>query len=113
MIKIICELWNNGIRDVSEIGKIVKLHKVNVIKYLKQGDLLNWCNYELTYSKGKNGKSIVQLTKEGKYISEFESQAEAARKLGISAKSISNVCTGKKKSAGGFKWILKDNYEFL
>ncbi|TVY09940.1 zinc-ribbon domain-containing protein [Paenibacillus cremeus] len=59
-------------------------------------------------------KSIVRLTLNGEYIDEFESQSKAARELNLQQSSrISNVCNGKGKSAHGYKWMFKNDYEKL
>ena len=39
----------------------------------------------------------------------FESTCEASRELGISQSSISLVCRGKRKTAGGYHWEYVDN----
>lgn len=59
---------------------------------------------------GKNhnrAKSILQIKKD-KIVSEFGSILEAQRKTGIDHSSISMCCTGKRHTAGGYKWIYKD-----
>ena len=53
-------------------------------------------------------KPVVQYTIDGKYVAEFESQAEAARKTKIHFGSISNCCLGRSKTAGGFIWKYKE-----
>ena len=53
---------------------------------------------------------ILQLDKETeKVIAEFPSIAEASRATGIASPTICNVCNGKGKTAGGFKWKYKNN----
>lgn len=119
-IKDVCELWNN-ISDVVKVGEITKLSKNTVITYLKKGDLVGWCNYNPDEQKIKNAitmgksncKKVVQLSIDGELIEIWESAREIDRKLGINYKSISQVCTGKRKSAGGFRWILLDNHKLI
>ena len=63
---------------------------------------------------GKNNKKampIVQLSKDGIFVNEFHSQAEAQRKTGILQSNITKVCSNKAKTAGGYIWIKKENYE--
>lgn len=48
---------------------------------------------------------ILQTTKEGVPIKEWYSLNDAAKELGINVGNISNVLTGRQKSAGGFKWV--------
>ena len=49
-------------------------------------------------------KKILQFTKSGEFISEWQSAREAHRELGISQGNICACCNGKRKSAGGFIW---------
>lgn len=53
------------------------------------------------------GKPIIQLSKSGEFIMEFNSTKEASEKLNISVTSINNCLCGRSKSAGKFKWIYK------
>ena len=53
-------------------------------------------------------KPIIQYTLDGKFIREWESQAEASRQCGIHFGSISNCCLGRSKTAGGFIWRFKE-----
>lgn len=91
---------------------------------------LEWCTakYNMNYGNGaktrhskidystekrkeiarKNGlmarKSVIQLSKDGKYISKFESIRQASEALKIDASHICDVAKGKRKSAGGYMW---------
>ena len=59
-------------------------------------------------AKGSLGKKkcreVSQFTKKGKLIAVYHSLAEAERKTDIANGSISLVCNGKRKTAGGFRW---------
>lgn len=55
------------------------------------------------------GIPIVQL-KDVEIIKEYPSMI-AARKDGFHSSAISACCKGKRKTHGGFKWMLKDDYE--
>lgn len=52
---------------------------------------------------------IIQIEKGGSTI-EYESVTEASKKSGIKLTSISNCLRGYSKTAGGYKWIYKNNY---
>lgn len=54
-------------------------------------------------------KVVVQLDMDGNYITEYHSMGEAGRVTGISE---GQICTAIKtrKSAGGYMWIHKENY---
>ena len=69
--------------------------------------------------KYENGwKSPVQIEirqynkNTGNYIQSYKSATEAGRVLKIDRKVITNNCSGKSKSSGGFIWskIKKENY---
>lgn len=50
-----------------------------------------------------SSKSVYQF-KDDKFIAEYGSIGEAERETGVCASSISAVCKGKRKSAGGYVW---------
>ena len=51
---------------------------------------------------------ILQFTKDGTFIKEWQSAVEAQRKLRIWQQHICACCKGKRKTAGGFVWRYKD-----
>lgn len=53
-------------------------------------------------------KKVIQLSLDNIKINKFESMAEASRKTNIIASSISAVCNGKRKTAGGYKWSYEN-----
>jgi group I intron endonuclease len=55
-------------------------------------------------------KVVCQYSKDGKFITEYDSSHEAENKTGISRKQISNCCKKKPNynSAGGFIWKFKE-----
>lgn len=55
-------------------------------------------------SKNPQSKAVQQLDSNGNVISCFQSSADAAKKLKISQGAISNACSGRAKSGGGFRW---------
>jgi hypothetical protein len=56
----------------------------------------------------KQSLAVIQLTLNGVFIKEWEILSEASRNLNISKGAISNVCKGKQKTAGSFKWQYKN-----
>lgn len=52
--------------------------------------------------------AVSQYTKEGVFITSYESTAEAQRKTGVHNSHIALCCRGERKSAGGFKWAYKN-----
>lgn len=53
-----------------------------------------------------NGRAVVQIDDGGNVIARFPSMGEASRQTGIDRKSISDCTTGKRQTAGGYKWAL-------
>lgn len=68
---------------------------------------------------GKGGKGfhlnkkIYQLSIDGKFIREFNSITEAAESINVCLSAISQVLTGKHKTAGGFMWAYSTDYNKL
>lgn len=63
------------------------------------------------FSGEKNGraKQVNQIdTNTGKTIKTWTCAVEASKQLGINNSSISQCCSGKRKSAGGFIWRYAD-----
>ena len=58
--------------------------------------------------KGKPTTPVVQLDMDGNYIREFPSVKSAKEFIGSS--HISSCCTGKRKGAGGYKWMYKEEW---
>ena len=60
-------------------------------------------------------KSIVQISLEGEFIKQWDSMADAERKLNINKSHICDVCNNRwgRKSAGGFMWLYENDYEEL
>lgn len=59
------------------------------------GDLIN-----LKTSKSR----VVQYSLEGEKMKLFSSMQEASKEVGVNASSISHVCRGKIRTAGGYMW---------
>jgi hypothetical protein len=118
LVKKVCDLWNSGITSTNEIGKIVKLSRVTVGKYLKQGSKIGWTDYDPDYSRTLNGikngtnvtRKIVQLTKNGEYIKIWNSGVEIQKELGITKGNLPAACKGKKNLLG-CRWMYLDDYE--
>ena len=49
-------------------------------------------------------KKTAQYSKEGTFIAEYESAAEAARKTGFKEKQIQNCARGEVKTYRGYVW---------
>lgn len=109
------------------VKEYISCHNAEVILGLHIGNVYQACNGEKKSAGGymwkfkiegypkhidsyKNpGIPVIQLSKEGKFIKEWESAGKAAKVLKISAPSITGCCKKYKKyiTAGGFKWKYK------
>lgn len=82
---------------------------------------LEWCTHRYNDTYGtkqerwketitKNGsfdqrkQAVYQYDKENNLIKRWDSMMDIQRALGIQASKISMVCSGKRKTAGGFLW---------
>jgi hypothetical protein len=54
-------------------------------------------------------KAVLQYSKDGEFLAEYESMSEASRQTGIGIQEISFACSGKLFSAGGYFWCDRDN----
>lgn len=54
--------------------------------------------------KNPNSIPVVQLNKDGVYITRYNTLREANAVTGVAYQSISKVCRGKLKTAGGYLW---------
>ena len=55
-------------------------------------------------------RKVVQLTLNGVYVNTFESITIAANKTGVNQSNICSCCNHKACSAGGYLWVLEDEY---
>ena len=92
----------------------------NRVENLEWSDAKYNCNYatrkdrisKLLANRKDLSKPVFQFDKNGKFISEYPSVREAARKTGIHFSDIYTVCKGKQKSARGYVWKYKNDYFF-
>lgn len=57
-----------------------------------------------------NGQAVLQFNQDGIFVYEFISQAEAERQTGICQANISKCCRKLSRTAGGYFWIRKNDY---
>jgi group I intron endonuclease len=74
----------------------------------------NWKPSDSMIEKSKKAhyRPIVQLTKTGEYVQEFNGPADALRELGLSQQTghISTTCKGQRLLCGGYSWMYKEDY---
>ena len=63
------------------------------------------------YCLKNKSKALYQLDTNNKIIKEWKSAVEVENTIGISRKNISQCIVGNNKTAGGYKWILKEQFE--
>lgn len=56
----------------------------------------------------RNKKKVLQLNNDGDLIKIWENALDAETTLGLSKGKIRDVCNGKRKTTGGFKWKYKN-----
>ena len=109
IVKNICDLWEKGIHNTQEIADIIKLHRSTVIRNLKKGNKIGWCDYnpkEEIYKGTKKGTKKMKETNIKKVIclntkQIFNSLAEASIYYNLkNSSSICGCCKGYNKSAG-------------
>jgi len=65
---------------------------------------------------GKNNpaaRKVVQLDLDGNFIAFYETGKEAQDNTGIHFSNILGCCRRRQKTAGGFKWMYKEDYEMF
>ena len=68
--------------------------------------------YERPKSKEcKNSKRICQISLDGKLMKVWDCATDVENELDIDQTSISMVCSGRRKTAGGFVWIHEKDYD--
>lgn len=84
----------------------IREHSLQWHEHLTTAEKTAWCE---AVSKGRK-KPIIQLTLDGMFIAEWPSQKEVP----FMKQSTLGMClTGKNKTAGGYKWMYKKDYEHL
>ena len=106
LVKITCNLWNNGIKNTKVVADKLKINRVTVIKYLKQGNFLSWCNYNAKEQmRGKKySYTKVICTTTGEIFNSIIKAKEKYKTGGISAccnpLAIDNKSAGKDPITG-------------
>lgn len=109
LIKIVCDYWNNGIHNASEIARIIGKSHCTVSEYLRKGNALGWVEYEPKHK-------IPVLCLDNNYVfpnstvcSQF---SEELLGVHISKKSVINNLCGDTKSTHGFHFAHITRKEF-
>lgn len=121
-VKEVCDYWNKlDNPSVTQVFTDLKMPRITVQRWLKQGALAGMCNYNAyeesmknrRSTKIKNCKSVICLNTKKVYIS----VSEAGRSNNLSGSTITNACNGKSKHAGKDKntgewlrWMYYEDY---
>ena len=128
LIKEVCVYWESNTKDspiaTSEVAQRFNISASTVLKYLKHGDELGWCNYNASKCaramarkrNPTNGRKVVVLNHEREVICVFNSFANAERVafellgIAIDAASLQYTCAKKKSHLykGYYFWYLED-----
>lgn len=117
LVKDVSLMFNGGMEIVDIIQK-TGLSRSTVTNYLKQGDNIGWCKYNARQRMIDRGnrlsetRKVVQLTFYGTFIRSWDSITQAV--AGIEVGNVTNIsacCREKQKTAFGFKWMYKEDYD--
>ena len=121
LVKKACNLWSNGIKNRFRIAEIMKIGRETALKYLKQGSLLGWCDYNSMVERKKSFELTCERNKVRVVCVTtneiFESIKKACEKYNLHSPNITNCCQGKSKYAGRHPetgerllWMRYDEY---
>jgi predicted transcriptional regulator len=119
-VKLACNLWQVDGYKVKHIAYILKLSTSTIVKYLKRGKLLNWCDYDsqkeiIENLKNMTPKAMKVISKKVRCIETnqiFESIMDASRQIGCSDSHISQCCKGKRNTCGKLEDGTKLHWEY-
>lgn len=93
--------------ELLELNIATEENEITLFTYLSQAYAAGYTEGALQHVKQR---AVMKCKKDGTPIKIYESSAIAARKNNIARQSITRVCRGKYKHAGGFFWIYVDKY---
>lgn len=115
--RLVWEAFNGPIPDgmqVNHINEDKMDNRVENLNLMTPIENINWGTRNKKASKSLTNradlsKTVLQYTKEGVLVKEYESTHQAERETGINQGNISSCCLGRANhsTAGGFKWVYK------
>lgn len=115
--KVICDYWNNKEENETtvDLGNIFNLERKAIVRYLKKGVKLGWCNYDpkeelvkTALATNKLKRKPIEIFKDGQSLGIFESASELERQseslfgIHLGQENICLVCNNKKEQYKGF-----------
>ena len=93
--------------DINHINEIKTDNRLVNLEYCTRKYNCNFGTRNARISEivtGTHTRGVIQMDMQGKYIKAYPSRVSAEKETGIDARHIGSVCSGKRKSAGGYKW---------
>lgn len=117
----VLELWKQGL-CLSDIYRTIypdhtSMHTKTIKKQLKElGVTDEEFNARKNSKVNQNAKPVVQLTLDGEYVATYPSGRQAEIQSGVAKSQAINACCNHKpkaKTAGGYRWMFKTEYDAL
>ena len=92
--------------DVNHKDENKQNNRADNLEWVKHVDNINYGTHNeraTAHNVGKRRK-VVQMSLDGQDLQSFDSLLSASKSTGIDVGSIGNVCKGKCKTAGGYRW---------
>lgn len=94
-----------------------KTHRGYLFKYLKEYEELKdefgniqVCEDYHKIDKNSHKKKVLQLSKDGKFIKEFNSISDVEKELGYLTSNISLCCNRGCRTSNGYIWLFENDY---
>ena len=98
------------IKPIHHYNYLSNLQAITKVENSKKDSGIGSKKQEAT--KKSVGKPVVQLRIDGEFIASFDSLLDASRELGKKdSTNINLVCLGQTKTAYGFRWMYKEQYD--
>lgn len=104
--QIICDLWNNGVKNIQKISKLTNVKESSVIHFLTKADKKGLCNYRYDMDNKIQVYKDGELVLSHKSAKHIEMLSEDILGVKLLQNTILDVCHGRKKEYKGY--VIKD-----